>query len=93
MVNLYHREIDKGARDAAEHVPDEKGRTYSESATSLHTENRAKPPGSFCFEKGVKSLVYTANWDKIAQLILKDQQVQGQVKIIYIKDGKVHVEI
>lgn len=38
-------------------------------------------------------MLYTANWDTIAKLILKDQQAYGQeVRSIYIKDGKVNVE-
>jgi hypothetical protein len=37
-------------------------------------------------------MVYTATWEEIAQMILRENGANGTVQRIYVKDGKVNVE-
>jgi hypothetical protein len=37
-------------------------------------------------------VTYSASFTEIAKMILKDNGADAKIKLIYIKDGKVHVE-
>jgi hypothetical protein len=52
---------------------------------------RAPGDGLFVFW-GRVTMVYTATWEEIAQMILRENGANGTVQRIYVKDGKVNVE-
>lgn len=41
----------------------------------------------------MENMIYSATWDKIAEMILKQQGSDGKVKMYYIKDGRFFIEV